>query len=173
METVCVSLCTCQACSRACKAFHAPAKPVHASAKGLTTRLRSTVHAPAYGQSRHSNWREWKGHSQIDTWQCVLVISCLHRPILQWSLVYSYQPSKYFLHTKHQWYPHQRIYFSLSITMEKFQEISLVHFLKVNKESVLTLLLAVAQDGNNKTIPIAFALVEGETKEGWSFFWKI
>jgi len=33
-----------------------------------------------------------------------------------------------------------------------------------------TLLLAVAQDGNNKTIPIAFALVEGETKEGWSFF---
>lgn len=35
-----------------------------------------------------------------------------------------------------------------------------------------TLLLAVAQDGNNKTIPIAFALVEGETKEGWSFFLK-
>jgi hypothetical protein len=33
-----------------------------------------------------------------------------------------------------------------------------------------TLLLAVAQDGNNKTIPIAFALVEGETKEGWGFF---
>lgn len=30
--------------------------------------------------------------------------------------------------------------------------------------------LRVAQDGNNKTIPIAFALVEGETKEGWSFF---
>jgi hypothetical protein len=26
--------------------------------------------------------------------------------------------------------------------------------------------------GNNKTIPIAFALVEGETKEGWSFFLK-
>ena len=35
-----------------------------------------------------------------------------------------------------------------------------------------TLLLAVAQDGNNKTIPIAFALVEGETKEGCSFFLK-
>ena len=35
-----------------------------------------------------------------------------------------------------------------------------------------TWLLAVAQDGNNKTIPIAFALVEGETKEGWSFFLK-
>jgi len=33
-----------------------------------------------------------------------------------------------------------------------------------------TLFLAVAQDGNNKTIPVAFALVEGETKEGWSFF---
>jgi len=29
-----------------------------------------------------------------------------------------------------------------------------------------TLLLAVAQDGNNKTIPITFALVEGEAKEG-------
>jgi len=36
-----------------------------------------------------------------------------------------------------------------------------------------TLLLAVAQDGNNKTIPIAFALVEGETKEGWGFFLEI
>jgi len=33
-----------------------------------------------------------------------------------------------------------------------------------------TLLIAAAQDGNNKTIPIAFALVEGETKDGWGFF---
>lgn len=35
-----------------------------------------------------------------------------------------------------------------------------------------TLLLAVAQDGNNKIFPIAFAIVEGETKEAWSFFLK-
>jgi len=35
-----------------------------------------------------------------------------------------------------------------------------------------TLLLAVAQGGNNKTILITFALVEGETKEGWMFFLK-
>ena len=34
------------------------------------------------------------------------------------------------------------------------------------------LLMAVAQDGDNKTIPIAFALVEGETKEGWGFFYE-
>ena len=33
-----------------------------------------------------------------------------------------------------------------------------------------TLLLAVAQDGNIKTILIAFVLVEGETKKRWSFF---
>jgi hypothetical protein len=33
-----------------------------------------------------------------------------------------------------------------------------------------TLLLAVAQDGNNHIFPIAYALVEGETKEAWSFF---
>ncbi|CAK8562153.1 unnamed protein product [Lathyrus sativus] len=33
-----------------------------------------------------------------------------------------------------------------------------------------TLLIAVAQDGNNNIFPIAFALVEGETAEGWGFF---
>ncbi|XP_012568982.1 uncharacterized protein [Cicer arietinum] len=33
-----------------------------------------------------------------------------------------------------------------------------------------TLLVAVAQDGNDNVIPIAYAIVEGETKEGWSFF---
>jgi len=35
-----------------------------------------------------------------------------------------------------------------------------------------TLLMVVAQDGDNKTILIAVALVEGETKEGWGFFMK-
>jgi len=35
-----------------------------------------------------------------------------------------------------------------------------------------TLLLTVVQDGNNKIFPIAFAIVEGETKEAWSFFLK-
>lgn len=35
-----------------------------------------------------------------------------------------------------------------------------------------TLLLAVAQDGNKNTIPIAYALVEGETGGAWSFFLK-
>jgi len=69
MKTARVSLCSCKAC-------HTPARIVHAPAKALTTRLRITVHAPAKVQSRHSNWREWKGHSQIDMWQCVLVISC-------------------------------------------------------------------------------------------------
>ena len=33
-----------------------------------------------------------------------------------------------------------------------------------------TLLMVVAQDGNNNIFPIAFALVEGDTVEGWSFF---
>ncbi|CAK8578221.1 unnamed protein product [Lathyrus sativus] len=33
-----------------------------------------------------------------------------------------------------------------------------------------TLLTAVAQDGNANIFPVAFALVEGETKEAWSFF---
>ncbi|XP_012568750.1 uncharacterized protein [Cicer arietinum] len=33
-----------------------------------------------------------------------------------------------------------------------------------------TLLVAVAQDGNDNIIPIAYALVESETKEAWSFF---
>ncbi|CAK8571481.1 unnamed protein product [Lathyrus sativus] len=33
-----------------------------------------------------------------------------------------------------------------------------------------TLLMAVAQDGNNNIFSIAFALVEGETGEAWSFF---
>ena len=36
-----------------------------------------------------------------------------------------------------------------------------------------TLLLAVAQDGNRNIIPIAFTIVEGETKEVWSFFFAI
>ncbi|QHO04709.1 uncharacterized protein DS421_13g442520 [Arachis hypogaea] len=33
-----------------------------------------------------------------------------------------------------------------------------------------TLLVAVAQDGNQNIVPIAFALVEGETADGWHFF---
>ncbi|XP_050889964.1 uncharacterized protein LOC127095297 [Lathyrus oleraceus] len=35
-----------------------------------------------------------------------------------------------------------------------------------------TLLMAVAQDGNGNIFLIAFALVESETKEAWSFFLK-
>ncbi|XP_058726930.1 uncharacterized protein LOC131598330 [Vicia villosa] len=35
-----------------------------------------------------------------------------------------------------------------------------------------TLLMAVAQDGNNNIFPIAFALVEEETATAWSFFLK-
>ncbi|XP_050916234.1 uncharacterized protein LOC127131352 [Lathyrus oleraceus] len=35
-----------------------------------------------------------------------------------------------------------------------------------------TLLMAMAQDGNGNIFPIAFALVESETKEAWSFFLK-
>ncbi|XP_025640785.1 uncharacterized protein [Arachis hypogaea] len=33
-----------------------------------------------------------------------------------------------------------------------------------------TLLIAIAEDGNSNIIPIAFALVEGENTESWSFF---
>ncbi|XP_016178943.1 uncharacterized protein LOC107621434 [Arachis ipaensis] len=33
-----------------------------------------------------------------------------------------------------------------------------------------TLLIAIVQDGNSNSIPIAFALVEGENAESWSFF---
>ncbi|XP_057733939.1 uncharacterized protein LOC130949154 [Arachis stenosperma] len=33
-----------------------------------------------------------------------------------------------------------------------------------------TLLLAIAQDGNSNILPVAFALVEGENAESWSFF---
>ncbi|XP_016199073.2 uncharacterized protein LOC107640037 [Arachis ipaensis] len=33
-----------------------------------------------------------------------------------------------------------------------------------------TLLIAVAQDGNQNIVPIAFALVEGETADAWHFF---
>lgn len=33
-----------------------------------------------------------------------------------------------------------------------------------------TLLIVVAQDGNGNIFSIAFALVEGETKDAWSFF---
>ncbi|XP_016205950.1 uncharacterized protein LOC107646269 [Arachis ipaensis] len=33
-----------------------------------------------------------------------------------------------------------------------------------------TLLMAISQDGNANILPIAFAVVEGETKDGWSFF---
>ncbi|XP_015945598.1 uncharacterized protein LOC107470702 [Arachis duranensis] len=33
-----------------------------------------------------------------------------------------------------------------------------------------TLLLAIAQDGNSNILPIAFAFVEGENAESWSFF---
>ncbi|GAU45778.1 hypothetical protein TSUD_24420 [Trifolium subterraneum] len=35
-----------------------------------------------------------------------------------------------------------------------------------------TLLLAIAQDGNNHIFPVTFAIVEGETKEAWNFFLK-
>ena len=35
-----------------------------------------------------------------------------------------------------------------------------------------TFLVAVAQDDNNKILPIAFALVDGETTEAWLFFLK-
>ena len=33
-----------------------------------------------------------------------------------------------------------------------------------------TLLMAIAQDGNSNILPIAFAVVEGETRDAWSFF---
>ncbi|XP_027357416.1 uncharacterized protein LOC113866816 [Abrus precatorius] len=33
-----------------------------------------------------------------------------------------------------------------------------------------TLLMTIAQDGNSNILSIAFAVVEGETKEAWSFF---
>ncbi|XP_016164146.1 uncharacterized protein LOC107606620 [Arachis ipaensis] len=33
-----------------------------------------------------------------------------------------------------------------------------------------TLLLAIAQDGNSNILPVAFALVEGENAESWSYF---
>ncbi|XP_040954900.1 uncharacterized protein [Gossypium hirsutum] len=33
-----------------------------------------------------------------------------------------------------------------------------------------TLLLAISQDGNRNILPLAFAIVEGETKEAWAFF---
>jgi hypothetical protein len=33
-------------------------------------------------------------------------------------------------------------------------------------------LIAVTHDGNNNIFPLAFAVVEGETKEAWSFFLK-
>ncbi|XP_020996310.2 uncharacterized protein LOC110280108 [Arachis duranensis] len=33
-----------------------------------------------------------------------------------------------------------------------------------------TLLVAIAQDGNSNILPVAFALVEGENAESWSFF---
>ncbi|XP_073223370.1 uncharacterized protein [Cicer arietinum] len=33
-----------------------------------------------------------------------------------------------------------------------------------------TLLMAIAQDGNGHTLPIAYAIVEGETSYGWFFF---
>jgi len=33
-----------------------------------------------------------------------------------------------------------------------------------------TLLVAAAQDGRNNKLPIAFAIVEGETAEAWFFF---
>ncbi|XP_058776245.1 uncharacterized protein LOC131650558 [Vicia villosa] len=33
-----------------------------------------------------------------------------------------------------------------------------------------TLLMVVAQDGNGNIFPIAFAIIEGETKDAWSFF---
>ena len=32
--------------------------------------------------------------------------------------------------------------------------------------------MVVAQDGNNNIFPVAFALVEGETADGWGFFLK-
>ena len=35
-----------------------------------------------------------------------------------------------------------------------------------------TLLVTVAQDGNNKILPIAFAIIEGEIVEAWLFFLK-
>ncbi|GAU43784.1 hypothetical protein TSUD_378090 [Trifolium subterraneum] len=35
-----------------------------------------------------------------------------------------------------------------------------------------TLLIAVTHDGNNNIFPLAFAVVEGETKDAWSFFLK-
>ena len=33
-----------------------------------------------------------------------------------------------------------------------------------------TLLMAIAQDGNSNILSIAFAIVEEETREAWSFF---
>ena len=33
--------------------------------------------------------------------------------------------------------------------------------------------MAIAQDGNQNILPIAFAIVEGETVNAWHFFWII
>jgi hypothetical protein len=34
----------------------------------------------------------------------------------------------------------------------------------------MTLLVAVTRDGNNKTLPLAWAIVPGESTEHWSWF---
>ncbi|XP_025621503.1 uncharacterized protein [Arachis hypogaea] len=46
---------------------------------------------------------------------------------------------------------------------EEAQDVKILH---------RTLLVAVAQDGNQNIVPIAFALVEGETTDAWHFFFK-
>ncbi|XP_012570323.1 uncharacterized protein [Cicer arietinum] len=53
------------------------------------------------------------------------------------------------------------------LTMQKFLPGTIVEM-----EYKGTLFLAVAQDGNKNTIPIAYALMEGETGGAWSFFLK-
>ncbi|XP_016199032.1 uncharacterized protein LOC107639997 [Arachis ipaensis] len=67
----------------------------------------------------------------------------------------------------------QRVFWTFSPCFEAFKHCKPLIFINVTHlygKYGGTLLMAIAQDGNANILPIAFAIVEGETKEAWSFF---
>ncbi|XP_016195759.1 uncharacterized protein LOC107636785 [Arachis ipaensis] len=59
---------------------------------------------------------------------------------------------------------------AVTSTMEDTIALLKTSLVRVGDQYGGTLLLAIAQDGNSNILPIAFALVEGENAESWTYF---
>jgi hypothetical protein len=105
----------------------------------------------------------------------------LDRPTLQFTQIPAYldalkaaNPATYtFLSTDPKTDRSQRVFIcppTSDTTFQNCRQFLAVDGTFIKSAFVQSLLLAVAIDGKNHTVPLAWALVESENKDSWSFF---